>query len=130
MTNQIYLAKQRGGNILVIVFLLISLATLALSVMRIAPIYLENANVLKSIEQIKNQPEIKSYTTTRVKAKLISLFGMNEISLIDNDNFKQHFSFKRTSSGLNIIMKYSREAAFFKNILFLVKFEQDIILYE
>jgi len=124
MNKQTHFAqKQRGAGMLGTVIMLAVIAMIGKSVFALMPFYSEYSGVMRSIEQTKKKPDIKTMSGGKIKGIILNQLYLNGVRTIKSGNFKEHFNLKKTSKGRDMIIKYEREAPLFYNIFLLVKFE-------
>ncbi|MCP4701836.1 MAG: DUF4845 domain-containing protein [Gammaproteobacteria bacterium] len=115
--------KQRGISAKILIFVLIVVGFVGFIGLKLFPIFSENGQVMKSIEQVKNMPESKNFSPSKIKGAILKKFYQNDIREIGAANFKEHITIKKTSEGYQIIVLYSREFLVAKNIFVTVKFD-------
>jgi len=117
--------RQKGEGFWGLVFLLAIIGVIVWVGLLLIPIYMENGNVVHSLESLKDNPEIKQQNPMGIKKMLTRSFGINDIgSYITEDNITV---VQTSTGGFKVTVAYERSAPFLmKNLFFLVKFEDSI----
>ena len=121
-------SKQQGASMLFIGFILVILALIGKFAFSVVPFYEEYAAISRSVNQLSDKPNARTMTGTNLKSSLLNILYINSVRTVKDANFKEHFYLKKTGSGRDVIIKYQREALFFKNIYLTVKFEETVTL--
>ena len=124
--------KQTGLTMWSLSFLLLVLTFTALSVLRIMPFYNEYAGIVRSVNQVQTSGATGSIKT--IKGKLLNKFYQNDVRSINDANFKQYITIKRTTAGKQLIISYTRQAPVplaemvFDNLYYATVFKKTYIL--
>ncbi len=122
------LTKQRGIGMMGFVFVAIVVGFVGLVALKLMPFYQEYAGVQRSLNQLKEQPDIKQMSDNEIKNKLLNQFYLNDVRDIKGGNFEQHIVIEPFENTYVLKLNYTREAPLFYNIHLNVKFQQDFTL--
>ena len=90
-------------------FLLIIMAFVVLSFLRIMPFYTEYSNVLRSVNQLITSGGSTASVGT-IRNRLMEKFYQNDVRSINKKNFKQYITIKQTTLGKTLTIAYTRRA--------------------
>lgn len=116
--------RQHGLTMSGLIFLLVVIGLVVTVALKLIPIFMENGSVIKSVQQLKNINGIEKQSVAHVQGRLNDLLNLNDVRGIPMNQFKEYFTWKKNEKGVRVmVIKYNREAQFFKNIYLLVKFD-------
>jgi hypothetical protein len=118
--------QQRGMSMMGMVFVLVVLATFGAAGLKLMPFYTEYSGIVRSLEQLKDMPDMATMSKSSLKKKLLNQLYVNSVRSIEHKNFKEYFKLKSTSGGRKIIADYTREAQFVHNIYLMAKFSHAV----
>jgi hypothetical protein len=110
---------QQHGGIAMIMFIIIFIGLLATMAVQLVPIYLENQSIMRAVNQVKSQPD---FPQRNFYKKLSQALYVNDVRDFDSQKAIKIVPNKQTGEK-ELIIRYEKEAPFFKNIFFVVKFE-------
>jgi hypothetical protein len=114
-------ARQRGVTFIGWLFLLIPLAIVGYSGIRLAPVYFNYMKVSRSLDQIAAEAKGEDTATgEQLRQAVNKRFDVEEIEYPDSRNAV----IKRDGSGWSIEMKYDDDAPLFSNVSLHVEFDK------
>ena len=118
------LRHQRGMSFTGLLFILIFIGLVATMALRIVPMLLEYQGVMRSITQLKASPGFP-WNKQDFYKKLENNLYLNDVKNFGGDFLKESIKIvqNKKSGKKELIIKYQRDAPFFRNIYFTTKFE-------
>lgn len=114
--------KQKGISLVTGLVILVFVALLAITVIRIIPLYYDNYVVNHILEKIKVDPAAKNLTSNQLKDKVFQALQDERIQ----DVSRQNISVERLSRSMVIDIKYERRTRLFYNIDAVVSFSNHL----
>jgi len=123
-----HLKKQHGITMMGLLFVGIFLAVVGLVALKLLPFYQEYSGVVRSLEQLKDVPNIKQSSEADIKSQLLNKFYLNDVRDIKPANFEQHVVIEPFENSYVLKVDYIREASLFMNVYIVAKFKQEFKL--
>jgi len=119
--------KKQSGLTLISWALIISLAGVQLVfAMRIIPVYIDFATVKSIMNDVEKKPEFHSKPPREILTYLRKTLSINNI--YDLQQQKNAFKFKKTTSGLELHLRYEDRGPIVGNLDFVASFEYQILI--
>ncbi len=111
--------RQAGLTGLSIMMLLVLIGFIAMFLIRLAPVYIENFSVNSSLNSLKSDPETKGSTESQLRDRLMKRFDVNDVNRVKSDDV----TIDRDGTRYTIDVAYDVQVPFLYNIDFLVHFD-------
>jgi hypothetical protein len=115
--------QQRGMTGLGIVMLLAVFGFIALGVLQMVPVYLENMKIVQVLNQIKDELDGQNPTVTDIRKSLgkrVNIESLREV------NYIKDFKIARSEIGYNVSTTYSRKKQYVANLYLLAEFDHAV----
>jgi hypothetical protein len=115
--------QQRGMTGLGIVMLLAVFGFIALGVLQMVPVYLENMKIVQVLNQIKVELDGQNPTVTDIRKSLgkrVNIESLREV------NYIKDFKIARSEIGYNVSTTYSRKKQYVANLYLLAEFDHAV----
>ncbi len=123
-----HLKQQRGISMMGFLFIAIVLAMVGTVVIKLMPFYQEYAGIKRSIEQLKQVPDIKNSSETDVIAALMQKLYVNDVRSITATDLEKYIKIEPVENTQKLKVDYAREAPLFSNVYIVAKFKEDFTL--
>jgi hypothetical protein len=115
--------QQRGMTGLGLVMLLAVFGFIALGVLQMVPVYLENMKIVQVLNQIKDELDGQNPTVTDIRKSLgkrVNIESLREV------NYIKDFKIARSELGYNVSTTYSRKKRYIANLYLLAEFDHAV----
>ena len=112
--------QQQGMTTLGVICLLLVFGFIALGVLQMVPVYLENMKVVQVMKQVKGELDGQNATVADIRESLgkrVNIEDLREIS------YTKDFKISRSSLGYEVSTTYSRKKLYFANLYLLAEFD-------
>ena len=96
---------------------------IALGVIQMVPVYLENTKVVKMLNQIKDELDGQNANLTDIRKSLERRIDIEDLREID---WRQDFDISRTANGYSIAAIYERQRPMVANLYLLAEFDYEV----
>ena len=117
---------QRGQSMLQIIFYMAVGGFVVTCILKLAPIYITNMTVAKSLEGLKEEPDTADLKNNQIILKVKSRLAANSVRGVA----EQSIQVKREKSQIIITANYEERLAFLSNIDVVVKFANQVEIAE
>jgi hypothetical protein len=115
--------QQRGMTGLGLVMLLAVFGFIALGVLQMVPVYLENMKIVQVLNQVKDELDGQNPTVTDIRKSLgkrVNIESLREV------NYIKDFKIARSELGYNVSTTYSRKKRYIANLFLLAEFDHAV----
>ncbi len=123
-----HIKDQRGMSMMGFVFVAVVLSMVAMVVIKVLPFYQEYSGITRSINQLKQVPDIQQSSESTIIGALLNKFYINEVRSIKANNLKEHIRIEPFENTYVLQVDYMREAPLFQNMFIVTKFKEDFKL--
>jgi hypothetical protein len=114
--------RQRGATFLGMVVILLILGAALYAGIRLVPVYLEYAKVLRSLEQVRDEHAAIDTNQALLRRSLERRWDVEDIHRIGWKEIK----IDKTANGFDLTANYRAEEPFVANLYLLVKFNRTV----
>ena len=119
------LGRQQGMSLLGMVFVAIMVAGVVFIGFQIVPIYLENSNITRAVESVKDKINSPQTSITEVKRFIASQFSIDYISVIEANDLKV----RKNSGKILVDVTYEDRRPLFYNLEVVANFNKEIQVF-
>ena len=114
------LSQQRGMTTIGLIFVLMLVGFFAVSVIRLAPSYLEYFSVASTLDSLAREPAITRKTKTDIRVLIIRRFGINNIKSISARDVRM----EKRDGKLVLSVDYEIRTPWIANIDLIARFDK------
>jgi len=115
------LERQRGLGWFGLLFVFGTIAFFAIIVVKVGPIYMNHATVIKIVKGVADNPDYASAPPNEIRSTLERRWDIDYVKYLDDKDVK----IKRGKQGRLLAYDYSAEVNLFYNVYVVVKFKDD-----
>lgn len=115
--------REQGITFIGLLVLLAVFGFIALGVIQMVPVYLENMKVVQVLNQVKDELDGQNANLTDIRKSIEKRVNIEDLRNID---WRQDFDITRTSSGYNIAAIYERQRPLVANLYLLAEFDYEV----
>lgn len=120
--------KQTGITFISLLLLLVILGFLALLVLRLAPIYLENYTIRSVLAGLKQEPGLAQQSAHKIRSMIENRLYINEVRRFDKQRSPEYIRLKKKDDELKISIDYEVRQHIVGNVDALVSFANSVEL--
>lgn len=118
--------KQRGLTAIAWIVVLGLVGVQAIMALRIIPVYMNYSSAKSIVDGLQTDPDIKGQSPKQIRGIINKKLEIN--NLFDLLKNKEAFKFKKTKSGLTLVMNYEERGPIFGNLDFVATFNHEVVL--
>lgn len=122
-----FMKKQGGITGIGIIFVLVLLAGIVLSVLRLFPLYTEKFEIMATLNTVVSQPDAAKYTNSTAGRAFMKAIGMTTVNRFDDRTIKENLKIlKPKKKGEPRVLHFQYEARnkFFADIDFVLVYDK------
>ena len=112
--------NQRGLTLISIIFLLALIGSFTMLVLKIAPLYMDNHNVVNALKAERQSPDLLTKTKDQVRASIGKRFELNYVTHVNT----QDLNIVGIPGYVKVSLEYERVAHIIGNLSVLVEFNE------
>ena len=120
--------KQTGMTFISLMLLLVILGFLALLVLRLAPIYMENYTIRSVLAGLKQEPGLAQQSAHEIRSMVENRLYINEVRRFDKQRSHEYIRLKKEEDKLKISIDYEVRQHIAANVDALVSFANSVEL--
>lgn len=118
--------RQQGMTFIGLVLVLAVFGFIALGVIQMVPVYLENMKVVQVLNTAKDELDGQNANLTDIRKSLERRINIEDLREID---WRQDFVISRTAAGYSIAAIYERQRPMVANLYLLAEFDYEVEIY-
>ncbi len=118
--------KQQGKSmfpVLVIIGILVFFSFKAI------PMYIVQTKIANVMDNLASQPEVGKQTKTGLTKIMLRRLSLEDVDMINSQNFKRYFKFQKISNGYDVMGKVTQDKKLFGDFYLTLKFEKTVELH-
>lgn len=113
--------KQSGFTLVGLIVVFAVIGVIALSVIKVFPMYMEHFSVSKAIEALEQDKDIGKMSAGQVRNLLIKKLDVNQVTSVK----PAHIKITKIAGVLNVIVEYERRENYFGNLDIVARFKDE-----
>jgi hypothetical protein len=124
------LSGQRGLGFLGFLFVCAFIGFIALTVIRLFPLYMESFKVSTAVEAMANMTGVTTKSSREIQTSLLRRFEIDDVDRFTEHNIRNHLAIKPNKDGKDrtLTMAYEARGPLLGNLDAVLKFDKSILI--